>query len=101
MTTTTFVDTPRLTAADRSQSETMRRAARRRRYLEAAGAAVVSIVLLIWTLLPIYNIIMVSFEGHSDVFSGALWPPMASAEGYWVVFTQGYWYLEDFWHQFG
>ena len=101
MTTTSFVDTPRLTAADRSKSEVMRRAARRWRYVENAAAAALTFVLLIWTLLPLYNILMVSFEGNSDVFSGAIWPPQASTDGYWVVFTEGYWYLENFWHQFG
>jgi multiple sugar transport system permease protein len=101
MTTTTFIETPRLTAADRSKSEAMRRVARRWKYVERVAVAVVSFVLIIWTLLPIYNIMMVSFEGNSDVFSGAIWPPQASADGYWVVFTEGYWYLENFWHQFG
>jgi multiple sugar transport system permease protein len=101
MTTTSFIETSRATAADRSRSEVMRQAARRRRYLESTGAAVVSVVLLIWTLLPLYNIVMVSLEGHSDVFSGALLPPVPSVEGYWVVFTEGYWYLANFWHQFG
>ncbi len=100
MSTTTLVDT-RFAAADRSRSEVMRRAAQRRRYIENTAAAVFSVVLIIWTLLPIYNIVMVSLEGHSDVFSGAILPPVPSVEGYWVVFTQGYWYLENFWHQFG
>ena len=99
--TTTFVETPRLTAADRSRSEAMRRVARRWRYVEKIAAALLSVVLIFWTLLPIYNIIMVSLEGHSDVFSGALLPPDASAMSYWVVVTEGYWYLSNFWHQFG
>jgi multiple sugar transport system permease protein len=101
MSTTTFIDTPRLTAADRSKSEVMRRTAQRWRYVENAAAAALSVVLLIWTLLPLYNIIMVSLEGHNDIFSGAIWPPYPSVDGYWVVFTEGYWYLENFWHQFG
>jgi multiple sugar transport system permease protein len=101
MTTTTFAEPLASGAVDRSQSEAMRRAAKRRRYFETAGAAVVSFVLIIWTLLPIYNILMVSLEGNSDVFSGAILPPAASIDGYWVVFTEGYWYLENFWHQFG
>jgi multiple sugar transport system permease protein len=100
MTTTAFVDT-RPAAIDRSRSDIMRRAAQRRRYIENTAAAILSLVLVVWTLLPIYNIIMVSLEGHSDVFSGALLPPVPSLEGYWVVFTQGYWYLVNFWHQFG
>lgn len=101
MSTTTFVDTPRLTAADRSKSEVMRRTARRWRIVENTAAAVFSVFLMIWTLLPIYNILMVSLEGHSDVFSGAILPPDPSLVGYWVVFTEGYWYLANFWHQFG
>ena len=100
MTTTTLVDTRAATAA-RSRSETMRRAARRRRYLESVGVVILSVVLLVWTLLPIYNLVEVSLEGHSDVFSGDLLPPVPSLDGYRVVFTEGYWYLANFWHQFG
>ena len=101
MTTTTIVDARPAIAADRAKSEEMRRTARRWRYVENTAAAVLSVVLLIWTLLPLYNIIMVSLEGHSDIFSGAILPPVPSVDGYWVVFTEGYWYLENFWHQFG
>jgi multiple sugar transport system permease protein len=90
---------PALSAA--RPAERMRRAARRRRYLTNAGAAIVSAVLLVWTLTPIYNIVMVSFEAEGDVFSEHLWPPKASADSFWIVLTQGYWYLEYFWHQFG
>ena len=79
----------------------MQRAARRRRYATNAGAAVVSAILLVWTLTPIYNIIMVSLEAEGDVFSDHLWPPNASANSFWIVLSQGYWYLEYFWHQFG
>ena len=98
--TTAFLD-GRAATIDRSKSEVMRRAARRRRYLEAVGVSVLSVVLLFWTLLPIYNLVMVSFEGHSDVFAGALLPPQPSLDGYWMVLTEGYWYLANFWHQFG
>ena len=100
MTTTAFVDT-RLAATNRSQSEAMRRTAQRRRYLINLGAALISFVLVVWTLLPLYNIVMVSLESHNDVFSDKIFPPVPSLEGYWVVFTQDYWYLENFWHQFG
>ncbi|HEX5452308.1 MAG TPA: carbohydrate ABC transporter permease [Stellaceae bacterium] len=99
MTTTTFEASA--VVAGRAQSQTMRRAARRRRIITAVAAGIFSIALMFWTLLPIYNIIMVSFEGHNDVFSGNLFPSYPSTEGYWVVFTEGYWYLANFWHQFG
>jgi multiple sugar transport system permease protein len=91
----------RPTKAATRPAERMRRAARRWRYLTNAGAALVSALLLVWTLTPIYNIVMVSFEAEGDVFSDHLWPPKASADSFWIVLTQGYWYLEYFWHQFG
>jgi len=88
-------------SAPARSSERMRRAARRWRYLTNAGAAVVSALLLLWTLTPIYNIIMVSLESEGDVAVTHLWPSPPSAESFWVVLTEGHWYLEAFWHQFG
>jgi multiple sugar transport system permease protein len=82
-------------------SQTMRRSARRRRYVSNALAAALSAVVLIWTILPLYNIVMVSLEDNSDVFTDKLYPSVPSFDGYRAVLTQGYWYLEDFWHQFG
>ena len=98
--TSVTIDRVRL-ADTRVQSEAMRRAARRQRYVTNIFAAVISVVLVIWTLLPIYNILSVSLASHNDVFSDKIFPTAPSLEGYWVVFTQGYWYLENFWHQFG
>lgn len=98
MTTATIGDVR--VAGNRSQAEAMRRAARRRRYASNAAATVISIVLIFWTMLPLYNIVMVSLEGHGDVFSDHIWPPVPSLDGYIAVFTQGYWYLANFWHQF-
>ena len=66
-----------------------------------SAPAVLSAVLLVWTLVPIYNIVMVSFDADGDVFSDHLLPPHASAYSFWIVVSQGYWYLEYFWHQFG
>src|SRR5262245_11899189 len=100
MTSTTFVEIG-TSAVDRSKSPAMRRAARRQQLWTTAGVIFVSAILVIWTLLPIYNIIMVSLESHTELFSDRIWPAHPSLEGYGVVFTQGYWYLENFWHQFG
>ena len=40
----------------------MRRIARRRRYLTNVAAALFSVVVLVWTFTPIYNMVMVAFE---------------------------------------
>jgi len=88
-------------AAAARPAERMRRAARRWRYATNAGAALLSAVILVWTLTPIYNIIMVSLESEGDVAVTTIWPSQPSAESFWVVLTEGHWYLEAFWHQFG
>jgi multiple sugar transport system permease protein len=79
----------------------MRRAARRRRALTNVGVALLSLMLLVWTITPIYNMLMVALEAEGDVFSEHIWPPQPSPRSFWVVVRQGYWYLEYFWHQFG
>jgi len=97
---TITVDAPVSSAVARP-GERMRRIARRRRYVLNVGAAVLSAVLLVWTILPLYNIVMVSLQPHGDVFTDQVFPHNPTLDGFWVVITQGYWYLEYFWHQFG
>ncbi len=76
------------------------RAVRRRRYLERAGAIVLSIVLIVWTIVPIYNMVMISLEPEGDVFTDHIWPRVWSIQSFRGVLTQGHWYLEHFWRQF-
>jgi multiple sugar transport system permease protein len=73
---------------------------RRRRIWGEVGALFFAVLLLIWTLTPIYNIIAVSLEPHGDVFTNDVFPKNPSLESFWIVITQGYWYLEYFWRQF-
>ena len=74
---------------------------RLRRNLSEAGALALGLVVLIWTLTPIYNIFIVALEPNGDVFTNDIWPAKPSLESFWIVVTEGYWYLEYFWHQFG
>jgi multiple sugar transport system permease protein len=87
-------------AKARPARNVLQRAALRRKYLTAAGTVVLGTFLLIWTLIPLYNMIMVSLEPEGDVFSEHLWPTNPSVDSFWVVVSQGHWYLEHFWHQF-
>lgn len=59
------------------------------------------IVLAIWSLLPVYNMVLIALSEHSAVFSGHLYPHAPSYHSFVVVWTQSFWYLERFWHQFG
>jgi multiple sugar transport system permease protein len=86
-------------ASSRALTRT-RRAVRRRRYLSKAGVAVLSVVLVVWTITPIYNMVLISLEPEGDVFTDHIWPRAPSVESFWGVLTQGHWYLEHFWRQF-
>jgi multiple sugar transport system permease protein len=58
------------------------------------------VVLAIWSLLPAYNMVLIAVSEHSAVFSGDTYPHDPTLQPFWVVFTQDFWYLEKFWHQF-
>jgi multiple sugar transport system permease protein len=80
--------------------------ARRRRRLRTAiveaASAVLGLALLIWTLIPVYNMLLIALdpdEGETE-FAYLIWPPDPSFDSFWGVVTQDYWYLQDFWRQF-
>jgi multiple sugar transport system permease protein len=80
-----------------------RRRAKQRRRLIEAGSAVLGLVLLIWSLIPVYNMFLIALdpdEGEIE-FTGHIYPPEPSLDAFWVVLTQGDRYLADFWQQFG
>jgi len=80
-----------------------RRRYRMRRVLIEAGSIILGVVLLIWSLLPVYTMFLIALdpeEGEIE-FDGNLWPPEPSLEAFRTVVTQQARYLEDFWHQFG
>jgi multiple sugar transport system permease protein len=77
-----------------------RRSARLRRYLSNTGTLVLSLVLIVWSLVPIYNMVMISLDPEGNVFTDHIWPKVPSVESFWGVLTQGHWYLEHFWRQF-
>jgi len=76
---------------------------RLRRVLTEAGSVMLVMVLLIWSLAPVYNMFLIALdpeEGEIE-FDGNLWPSEPSLEGFRAVVTQDARYLEYFWHQFG
>jgi multiple sugar transport system permease protein len=81
----------------------LRRRNRRRRILTEAGSVMLGVALLIWSLLPVYNMLLIALdpeEGEIE-FAGNLWPPEPSLDGFIDAVTQEARYLEEFWHQFG
>ena len=98
--TVTVDDVASVAVAAAPSSAARGRSARRLRWWKEAGALGVAVLVLIWTLVPVYNIFMVSLESKGDVFTETIWPARPSVDSFWIVITQGHWYLEEFWHQF-
>jgi multiple sugar transport system permease protein len=74
---------------------------RSRKWLAEAGAMLVGVVLLIWTLAPIYNMALVAVQEKEDVFSTNLWPPAPTLDSFSAVWHESYWLLANFWPQMG
>ena len=90
----------RLTSTHRLQGR-YRPSMRRRRYLANAASLLLAAVLVVWTLAPIYNMVMIALKQSGDVFSEHIWPAQPSLDSFRVVFAEGHWYLQNFWRQFG
>jgi multiple sugar transport system permease protein len=74
---------------------------RLQRYGVEAACLALGFVLFVWSVTPIYNMWLIALNRHSDIFSGAIWPEAPTLEAFRVVITEDFWYLANFWHQFG
>ncbi len=62
-------------------------------------ALVLGILLLFWTLLPIYNMVLISLEPNDSIFSNNIFPHDPTLESFVTVLTQNQFYVEKFWIQ--
>ena len=72
-----------------------------RRGVAAFAAAVLGLFVLLWTLVPVYNMALISLSDDGDEFTGTVWPDEPNFDGFRLIWTEGDRYLEDFWRQFG
>jgi len=79
----------------------LRQRHRLRRLLATAGTLALALALLIWSLLPTYNMLLIALDAEGDTeYAGTVWPAEPTLESFRVVMTGDYWYLEHFWHKF-
>jgi multiple sugar transport system permease protein len=78
-----------------------RRSRFRRRMFTRTGGVVLGIGLLIWTLLPVYNMLLMALDADADEFTGSIFPPDPNLDSFRSVWSEDYWLMEHFWHQFG
>jgi multiple sugar transport system permease protein len=77
-----------------------RRHLRRERWLLRAGGIVLSVVLLIWTLLPAYNMMLIALDEEGNEFTGSILPPDPNFDSFRSIWTEDYYIVDHFWHQF-
>jgi multiple sugar transport system permease protein len=73
--------------------------ARFRRNLGETGAIIFAFILVIWTILPLYNMVRVALQEKEDVFSSNILPPHPSLDSFVAVWNETYWLLALFWQQ--
>ena len=72
------------------------------RRLAGEGAMLfVGLIILVWTLLPIYHMVMLAFTPVSDAFAGRYWPDNPTLDNFRIVVTQDHFFLRSFWQQLG
>jgi multiple sugar transport system permease protein len=82
-------------------SATLAAGRRRRRLGAGLASAGFGVVLLIWTLLPVYNMVAMALDDDADEFTGRVLIKEFHFESFTSVWNEDYWLMEHFWHQFG
>jgi multiple sugar transport system permease protein len=66
-----------------------------------AQLLLIGIPVLLWTLLPIYHLVLFAISPRDKATSGRLWPQEPTLQNFEVVFGQKHFYLNHFWQQLG
>ncbi len=64
-----------------------------------AKLLLIGIPVLIWTLLPIYHMVLFAISPKESAFGGKLWPDHPTLHNFEVVFGEKHYYLNHFWLQ--
>ena len=73
-----------------------------RRLLVEAASVVLGAVIVIWSLIPVYNMFLVALDpvGHNE-FAGEIWPPHPTIASFVALWTEEADDVEHIWGQFG
>lgn len=75
--------------------------ARFERHIATAGVAVLSAVLILWTIIPLYNMVRVALQEKEDVLASSVFPTSVSLNAFVTTIHESYWLLKNFWGQMG
>lgn len=57
--------------------------------------------ILVWTLLPVYNLVVLSLSDEKEILAGHVWPHQPTLQNFKLALQQQHYYLRDFWRQLG
>jgi multiple sugar transport system permease protein len=64
-----------------------------------AKLLLIGIPVFLWTVIPIYHMVLFAISSKDSAFSGRLWPAQPTLKNFETVFKQQHHYLEQFWQQ--
>ncbi len=64
-----------------------------------AKLLLIGVPVLIWTMLPIYHLVLFAISPRDKAMSGKLWPDSPTLHNFKVVFFEEHYYLNHFWLQ--
>jgi multiple sugar transport system permease protein len=73
----------------------------RRAVAAEARLLLIGIPVLLWTLLPVYHMVLFAISPKDSAFAGNLWPEHPTLNNFAVVLEQKHYYLNFFWRQMG
>ena len=72
-----------------------------RNTLTEAKLLLIGIPLFLWTMIPVYHLVLFSISPRDSATSGRLWPKEPTLQNFNFVFHQKHFYLDYFWIQLG
>jgi len=66
-----------------------------------AKLLLIGIPVLLWTIVPVYHMVLFAISPKDSAFAGNLWPDHPTLNNFLVVFQQKHHYLTYFWRQMG
>jgi multiple sugar transport system permease protein len=70
-----------------------------KRITTEAKLLLIGIPVLVWTLLPIYHLLLFAISPKDQAMSGKLWPDHPTLRNFSIVFHEQHFYLNHFWLQ--
>jgi multiple sugar transport system permease protein len=71
-----------------------------RKFFNEAGLILIGVPVFLWTVIPIWHLVVLSFSPRDDVTSGTWLPSQFTIQNFQVIAGQKHFYLNHFWQQF-